>query len=88
MSLIVPSEYVPEAINCCVMPVARLGPEGVTAMEFRTAALTVSAAGSDVAPPNDAVINVLPGLTDTASPFDPAVFPTVATVGEDELHTA
>lgn len=88
ISFVVPSEYVPVAVNCCVMPMARLAPEGVTAMEFRTGALTVSAAELDINPPNDAVINVVPVPTDTASPCDPAVFPTVATVGDDELHVA
>src|SRR5580698_6374927 len=40
-SCVVPSENVPVAVNCCVVPEARIGPAGVTVMETRTA-VTVS----------------------------------------------
>src|SRR5262245_15474196 len=32
-SCVVPSEYVPVAVSCCVAPTAMLGPDGVTAID-------------------------------------------------------
>src|SRR3989338_1162096 len=36
------SEYVPVAVNCCEVPLAMLGLEGVTAMDTRVADVTVT----------------------------------------------
>ena len=50
ISRVVPSEYVPLAANCWVAPTALLAVAGVTAIEFRVAAVTVRAAVSDCPP--------------------------------------
>jgi hypothetical protein len=42
MSCVLPSEYVPVATNCFVVPAAIDGFAGVTAMDSRTAGRTVS----------------------------------------------
>lgn len=42
MSCVLPSEYVPVAANCFVVPAAMDGFDGVTAMDSRTAGRTVS----------------------------------------------
>lgn len=46
MLLVLPSLYVPVAVNCCVAPAAMLGDAGVTAMELSVGAFadTVSVA--------------------------------------------
>ena len=41
MSRLVPSEYVPEAANCWVVPATLVAVAGVTAIEFKVAAVTV-----------------------------------------------
>ena len=41
MSTVLPSEYVPVAVSCCVVPLAIVGFAGVTEIETRTAGLTV-----------------------------------------------
>ena len=41
ISWLVPSEYVPVAVNCWVTPTGILGSAGVTAMEDRVAEFTV-----------------------------------------------
>jgi len=48
-SLVVASEYVPVAVNCCVAPTAMLGLAGVTAMEASEAAVIFKVAAA-VAP--------------------------------------
>ena len=78
----------PVAVNCCVLPRATLGLVGVIDIDLRFAGLTVSEAGLENTPPNDAVIEVEPGPSDTASPGDAVPVPTDATDGVDELHTA
>jgi hypothetical protein len=41
---VVPSLYVPMAVNCCVPPVAREAEDGVTEIALSVAVVTVSAA--------------------------------------------
>ena len=45
-----PSEYVPVAVNCWVAPAATLAVAGVTAIEFKVAAVTVMVAVPDFPP--------------------------------------
>jgi hypothetical protein len=50
MSRLVPSEYVPEAANCWVVPATLVAVAGVTAIEFKVAAVTVRVVVSDFPP--------------------------------------
>ena len=68
MSRVVPSEYVPEAVNCWVAPTALLAVAGVTAIEFRVVAVTVRVAVPDI-PPKAAVMVVVPAATAVAMPL-------------------
>ena len=61
------SESVPVAVNCWVVPLAMLGLAGVTAIETRTAGLTVSTV-EPVTPPSVAVIVDVPVATPVARP--------------------
>lgn len=75
---VVPSEYVPVAVNCLVVPLTIEGLAGVIAIEARVAGVTVSVADFDTLPAV-AVIVVVPTATEVASPFDPAALLIVAT---------
>jgi hypothetical protein len=50
MSWLVPSEYVPRAANCCVLPTGMLGFAGVTDMEDRIAGVTVKVVFPEIVP--------------------------------------
>jgi len=80
---VLPSLYVPVAVNCCVLPTAIEAFAGVTAIDTSTGAITVS-----VVEPVILLIVALmleaPVVTPLARP--PAVI--VATPGADELHVA
>src|SRR5580704_3375776 len=78
---VLPSVYVPVAVNCCVVPVAIEGLAGVTAMEAKTGAPTFRVVDPVIAP-NAASIVVLPWLAPVARPA--AVIP--ATPVADELQ--
>jgi hypothetical protein len=80
---VLPSLYVPVAANCRVVPKAKDGLAGVTAIETSTAWLTVSVA-VPVIDPELAVIVDVPTPAPVARP--PAAI--VATVVKDELHVA
>ena len=41
ISCAVPSEYIPRAVNCCIIPAGMLSLAGVTSMDFRVALVTV-----------------------------------------------
>src|SRR6202022_2729458 len=72
---VLPSLYVPVAVNCCVLPLAIDGFAGVTAMETRVAAVTVSV--------------VLPETAPEVACMDVDPLPTaVATPAAVELHVA
>jgi hypothetical protein len=47
---VLPSLYVPVAVNCCVLPLVIDGFAGVTAMETRVAAVTVRVVLPETAP--------------------------------------
>ena len=81
MSTVVPSEYVPCAVSCCVAPTAMLGAAGVTLMLCRVACLTVSVV-LPVTWVSDAVICVAPAASVVARP-DAS---TEATAGAPEDH--
>jgi hypothetical protein len=80
-----PSEYVPVAVNCWVVPSAMLGLDGVITRDTSVAGVTVSVALADMLP-DVAVIVVEPAATGVASPFEPVVLPIVATDVADELQ--
>jgi hypothetical protein len=84
----VPSEKVPVAVYCSLFPAATLVVVGATEIELSVAGVTVSAAGGEVTEPNEARMLVVPAPFDSASPNEPAVFPTVATEGVEELQSA
>jgi hypothetical protein len=67
-SWLVPSENVPEAANCKVFPVDRVGLAGVTDMEDRTAGVTVKIV-LPVILPEVAVMIAVPAATAAARPL-------------------
>ena len=68
---VLPSVYVPVAVNCSASPLAIDGLAGVTAIDTSVAAVTVSvAAGALVTPLNAAVICEVPSPTPVASPAE------------------
>jgi hypothetical protein len=82
-----PSEYVPVAVNCRVVPLAMLGLAGVTARDTSVAGVTVRVVEPAMLP-NAAVIVVEPGATDAAKPLDPAALLIVAAAVLEELQAA
>ena len=80
---VLPSLYVPVAVNCSVVPFAIETLPGVTDNEVNTAAVTVNVADPLIAP-DVALIVAVPCATPVASP--PLL--TVATEVADELHVA
>ena len=62
-----PSEYVPVAVNCWVLPRAIVGLSGVTTIESSTASVTVSEA-VPLTPARVAVMVVVPGIRVVAKP--------------------
>ena len=83
ISRVVPSEYVPEAVNCWVVPTALFAEAGVTAIEDKVAAVTVKVrvVVSEILP-KVAVMVVVPSLRARASPL----VLIVATDGSDEVQ--
>lgn len=81
MSWLVPSEYVPEALNCMVLPAGMLGLAGVTDMEDRTTEVTVRVALPELFP-EVAIMVEVPAATPVARP----VLLTDATDVLDELQ--
>lgn len=79
---VLPSLYVPVAVNCWVVPAAMDGLVGLIEIEVSTGAVTVSVA-DPLIEPEVAVIVVAPRAIAVASP--PL---TVATEPTDELHVA
>ena len=81
-----PSEYVPVAVNCCVLPMAMLGLVGVIATETSVAGFTISVVDPDRVP-DVAVIVVEPAAAAVTSPIEPAVLLIPAMDDADELQT-
>ena len=67
MFAVVVSEYVPVAVNCCVVPFATVGFTGVTAIDCNVAAVTFSEV-FPLIPFNAAVIVEVPTVTPVANP--------------------
>ncbi len=72
-----PSEYVPVAVNCWVVPSPMLGLDGVTAKETSVAGVTVSVSDAEIVP-DVAVIVVEPADAEVTSPCEPVVLLTFA----------
>jgi hypothetical protein len=81
MSKLLPSEYVPEAVNCGVNPIGMLGLAAVTDMEDKVALVTVRVLLPEVVP-EVAVMVAVPGAMAVARPL----LSTVATDVLDELQ--
>lgn len=80
---VVPSAYVPVAVNCCLNPAAIDTVAGVTAMET-SGFVTVNTAAGDAIVPTLAVIFAVPAATPDARP----VVLMVAMVPSDDCHVA
>src|SRR6266704_2530973 len=85
-SCVVLSLKVPVAVNCCVVPFAMLGFVGVTAIEVRVAAVTVSVVFPKTSPKVAVIVMGPPAATDVARPCDPPALLIVATAVLDELQ--
>jgi hypothetical protein len=81
----VPSENVPVAMNCRVLPAITVELAGVTSIDTRTAAVTVSVVEPETEP-NCALICVVPGNAPMATPCEPAAFEIVATEAWLDAH--
>lgn len=77
-SFVLPSVYVPVAVNCLVAPTAMLALAGVTAIDLSVTCVTVNVVMPDIFP-DTAEISVVPAATDEANPLEPDTLPTVAT---------
>ncbi len=86
-SCVVPSEYVPVALNCRVVPLTMLELVGVIAIDTSVAGVTVNVVNPDTLP-DVAVIVVDPTAAEVASPLvlEPATLLMVATPAADEFH--
>ena len=84
-SWVVPSVYVPVAVNCCVVPKAIVGLNGLIAIETSAAGFTTSVA-DPLTEPELMPIVVVPVPTEVANPAVPAVLLIVATVAAVELQ--
>jgi hypothetical protein len=73
------SENVPIAMNCLVLPRAKLGFVGVTVKDVNMAGVTVSIAGLEVTLGKDDVMATVPRLTAVALPFESGASLMVAT---------
>jgi hypothetical protein len=83
---VVLSEYVPVAVNCCVVPVGMLIFAGVTLMDTSFGAVTARVTALDEIFPSAAVIVVVPVDDEVTKPLTPAVLLIVATEVFDELQ--
>jgi hypothetical protein len=79
------SEYVPVAVNCCVLSTKIDGDCGVTAIETSVGAVTVRVA-VPLTEPEVAVIVAVPPPTPDARPWLPAVLLMVAMLVLDDFH--
>jgi hypothetical protein len=84
-SCVVLSEYVPVAVNCCVVPFTMLGLVGVTAMDTSVAEVTVSVVDLNIFP-DVAVIVVEPTAVEVARPLAAAAPLMAATAAADEFQ--
>ena len=84
-SWVVPSVKIPVAVNGRVIPTGRLGVAGVTEIDCRVAAVTVSVV-PPVFPESAAVMLLVPTPTVLARPLLPAALEMVATVVTEEAQ--
>lgn len=84
-SCVLPSVYVPVAVNCCTVPSAIVGLCGLIAIDTSTAGFTTSSAVALIAPELMPIV-VVPVPSVLASPPVPAVLLIVATVATVELQ--
>ena len=82
-SCVVASVYVPVAANCCVRPFAIEEFAGVTSIDARAAAVTVSMVVPETGP-SVAVIAAVPTASVEARPLDPDALLIVAVAGVSE----
>jgi len=85
ITCVLPSLYVPVAVNCCVVPKAIDGEAGVMAMDTNVAVVIVSVV-DPVTDPELALIVVVPCDIPVANPTVPAALLIVATVVALEVH--
>jgi len=83
---VLPSLYVPIAMNCCVVPNAIEGVVGVTAIERRVGALVTVSTVDPVTLTDVALTVAVPKPTPVACPCVPGWLLTVATVVVSEFH--
>jgi hypothetical protein len=83
---VLPSVYVPVAVNVCIVPSATEGIGGVTAIDISAAGLTVRVV-DPVTDPLVAETFAVPVSMLVATPCVPAALLIVATAGVSELHT-
>jgi len=83
-----PSEKVPDAANCSVLPKGIFELEGVMVIEDKIAGVTASAADGELTESKLAEMKVVPVLTDVTSPLVVAVLLIVATPVFDDVHVA
>ena len=87
-SCVVPSLYVPIAVNCSAVPFAIDGLGGVTAIETSTASVTVSVVSAKMLLLGSVARTcVAPSAAAVAMPFDPAAFEIVAMPVAEEVHS-
>jgi hypothetical protein len=84
-SCVLPSVYVPVAVNCCVVPRGIDGVEGLIAIETRAAGRTLNVAEA-LMDPAEMLIVVDPALSVVATPWVPCALLIVATLAADELQ--
>lgn len=84
-SCVLPSLYVPVAVNCCIVPNAIAIDCGLTVSEIKTTEFTVRLA-VPVMLPLTTLITVLPPLTAVAWPCEPVESLIVAIFGANELQ--
>ena len=77
----------PVATNCCFVPCAIDGVVGVTAIDTRVVAVTVSVV-MPLTPPLAAVMTVVPAPTPVANPFEPAASDIVAVAAVADVQVA
>lgn len=84
-SWVLPSLYVPVAVNCCVVPSGIEADGGLTVIETRAGTPTESCAVPTICP-SVAEILAVPCPALVASPAVPGLLLTTATAVEDEFH--
>jgi hypothetical protein len=84
-SCVEPSEYLPVAVNCRVVPRAILGLTGSIVIDCRVAGVTVRVVVPEI-PSIAAVMVVEPTARAVANPLEPAVLLIEATAPSDELQ--